>query len=71
MIAFVPSLSLHNTLTRQTETFTPIDSVGRMVSFYSCGPTVYDDAHVGNFARFSMPTFCAALWNSLDIASVT
>lgn len=48
----MPSLSLHNTLTRQTETFTPIDSVGRMVSFYSCGPTVYDDAHVGNFRSF-------------------
>ncbi|MFZ4643894.1 MAG: cysteine--tRNA ligase, partial [Phycisphaerales bacterium] len=46
------SLSLHNTLTRQTETFTPIDSAGRMVTFYSCGPTVYDDAHVGNFRSF-------------------
>ena len=52
MIAFVPSLSLHNTLTRQTEIFTPIDAAGRMVTFYSCGPTVYDDAHVGNFRSF-------------------
>ena len=46
------SLVLHNTLTRQAQTFTPIDSVGRTVTFYSCGPTVYDDAHVGNFRSF-------------------
>ncbi len=46
------SLVLHNTLTRQAETFAPIDSAGRTVTFYSCGPTVYDDAHVGNFRSF-------------------
>ena len=46
------SLVLHNTLSRQAEPFTPIDAVGRTVTFYSCGPTVYDDAHVGNFRSF-------------------
>ena len=45
-------LRLHNTLTRQTETFVPLDAAGRTVTFYSCGPTVYDDAHVGNFRSF-------------------
>ncbi len=34
------------------EPFKPIDSTGRTVTFYSCGPTVYDDAHVGNFRSF-------------------
>ncbi len=45
-------LVLHNTLTRQAQTFVPIDATGRTVTFYSCGPTVYDDAHVGNFRSF-------------------
>jgi len=48
----VHSIALHNTLTRQTEPFVPIDTLGRTVTFYSCGPTVYDDAHVGNFRSF-------------------
>ncbi|MFO0783000.1 MAG: cysteine--tRNA ligase [Phycisphaerales bacterium] len=45
----MPSLRLHNTLTRRTETFAPSAA---MVLFYSCGPTVYDDAHIGNFRSF-------------------
>ncbi|MBA4028708.1 MAG: hypothetical protein C0475_06185 [Planctomyces sp.] len=43
-------LRVHNTLTRRLEPFTPRDP-GR-VTFYTCGPTVYDDAHVGNFRSF-------------------
>lgn len=43
-------LRLYNSLTREVEPFTPRDP-GR-VTFYSCGPTVYDDAHVGNFRSF-------------------
>lgn len=37
---------LYNTLTRQKEPFTPIDSTN--VRLYVCGPTVYDFAHIGN-----------------------
>ena len=48
----IRAFSLHNTLTRQLERFAPIDEQGRRVTFYSCGPTVYDDAHVGNFRSF-------------------
>lgn len=44
------SLRLHNTLTRQTETFTPLQA-GK-VSLYTCGPTVYNYAHIGNFRTF-------------------
>jgi cysteinyl-tRNA synthetase len=40
------SLTLYNTLTRQKEPFTPIDS--QNVRMYVCGPTVYDFAHIGN-----------------------
>ncbi len=43
-------LQIHNTLTGQVETFTPLES-GK-VSFYTCGPTVYDYAHIGNFRSF-------------------
>src|SRR5262249_26057965 len=39
-----------NTLTRKLEPFTPADQA--RVTFYSCGPTVYDDAHIGNFRSF-------------------
>ncbi len=43
-------LRLHNTLTRAVEPFTPLDP--SHITFYSCGPTVYDDAHIGNFRSF-------------------
>ena len=43
-------LRLYNTLTRRMEEFRPADP--SRVTFYSCGPTVYDDAHIGNFRSF-------------------
>ncbi len=43
-------LTLYNTLTRRTEPFVPAEP--SRVTFYSCGPTVYDDAHIGNFRSF-------------------
>ncbi len=45
-------LRLHNTLSGRKEAFTPLDPDGRTVTFYSCGPTVYDYAHIGNFRSF-------------------
>ena len=45
-------LQLYNTLTRSQEEFVPLDPTGRQVLFYSCGPTVYDFSHVGNFRAF-------------------
>ncbi len=46
------SLRLYNTLTKRQEAFAPLDPAGRRVTFYSCGPTVYDYAHIGNFRSF-------------------
>ena len=43
-------LRLYNTLTKRVEDFVPRDPSD--ISFYSCGPTVYDDAHIGNFRSF-------------------
>src|SRR5919109_4516383 len=40
------SLTLYNTLTRRKEAFEPLDPIN--VRMYVCGPTVYDDAHIGN-----------------------
>lgn len=39
-------MKIYNTLTRQKETFEPLEP-GK-VSIYSCGPTVYDYIHIGN-----------------------
>ena len=44
-------IRLYNTLTKSLEEFRPLQAGGE-VSFYSCGPTVYDDAHIGNFRSF-------------------
>ncbi len=41
-----------NTLTRSLEAVEPRGGAGSPITFYSCGPTVYDDAHVGNFRSF-------------------
>ena len=41
---------LYNTLSRQVEPFAPAD--GTTVRMYTCGPTVYNPAHLGNFRTF-------------------
>lgn len=46
------TLQLYNTLTRAREPFAPLDWQGKRVLFYTCGPTVYDYAHIGNFRSF-------------------
>ncbi len=43
-------IQLYNTLSRKLETFTPIS--GNEVKIYSCGPTVYNYAHIGNLRTF-------------------
>ena len=43
-------MQLYNTLTRRVEPFAPAD--GTTVRMYTCGPTVYNPAHLGNFRTF-------------------
>ncbi|MDR0926547.1 MAG: cysteine--tRNA ligase [Ignavibacteria bacterium] len=43
-------ITLYNTLTKNLEEFTPIENNG--VRIYSCGPTVYTYAHIGNMRAF-------------------
>ena len=43
-------IRFYNSLTNQLENFQPIEQ--GQVKMYSCGPTVYDFAHIGNFRTF-------------------
>jgi cysteinyl-tRNA synthetase len=43
-------LKLYNTESREKEELAPLD--GRVVRMYTCGPTVYNFAHIGNFRTY-------------------
>ena len=44
------SLKLYNTLSKKKEEFKPLNE--NQVKIYSCGPTVYSFAHIGNFRAY-------------------
>ena len=44
-------MKLYNTLTRTKEDFAPLDGSNK-VRMYSCGPTVYNYAHIGNLRTY-------------------
>lgn len=44
------TLHLYDTLLRKEEPILPSD--GKTIRFYTCGPTIYDVAHIGNFRTF-------------------
>jgi len=44
------SLRIHNTLSGQLEEFKPLHD--NQVGMYTCGPTVYDFPHIGNYRTF-------------------
>ncbi|PIQ68218.1 MAG: cysteine--tRNA ligase [Candidatus Taylorbacteria bacterium CG11_big_fil_rev_8_21_14_0_20_46_11] len=46
------SLSFYNTLTGKKEEFKSIDQTGKKVGLYTCGPTVYNYAHIGNLRAY-------------------
>ena len=43
-------IKLYNTLTKTKENFVPLN--GNEVRVYTCGPTVYSYAHIGNFRAY-------------------
>lgn len=43
-------MKLYNQLTKKVETFKPLDPMN--VKIYTCGPTVYSYAHIGNFFSY-------------------
>ena len=44
------NLKLYNSLSSKKETFKPLSN--KKVKTYGCGPTVYNDPHIGNFRTF-------------------
>jgi cysteinyl-tRNA synthetase len=46
------AIRLFNTYSRSLEEFRPLDPAGREVKLYTCGPTVYSHAHIGNFRAY-------------------
>ena len=45
-------MKIYNTLTRKVEEFIPNDK--KKVNMYTCGPTVYHYAHIGNLRSYIM-----------------
>lgn len=46
------AIRLFNSYSRSLEEFQPLDPAGREVKMYTCGPTVYSHAHIGNFRAY-------------------
>lgn len=66
----MPDIFLYNSLTRKKEKLTTIKK--GEVSLYTCGPTVYDYATVGNFRTYVTSDILARVlgFNSLDVKYV-
>lgn len=50
--AKLPPIKIWNSLTRTKTPFVPLDWKNRRVTWYACGPTVYDDAHLGHARNY-------------------
>jgi cysteinyl-tRNA synthetase len=61
-----PELTVFNTLSRTKEQFVPIDR-GR-ASIYTCGPTVYRYAHIGNLRAYLMADWLRRLLEAQGFA---
>ncbi|HKL89136.1 MAG TPA: hypothetical protein VJ884_09020, partial [Salinibacter sp.] len=69
-----PTFRLYNTLTHETEPVEPIEE--KHLRFYSCGPTVYTYAHIGNFRSFLTAdlirrTAEALGWDVTNVSNIT
>ncbi|MBC7288636.1 MAG: cysteine--tRNA ligase [Armatimonadetes bacterium] len=67
-------MRLYNTLSRRLEEFEPLD--GSTVKMYTCGPTVYDVAHIGNLRTFlasdlMVRTFEYLGWQVRSVMNIT
>ncbi|TAQ90993.1 hypothetical protein B7494_g725 [Chlorociboria aeruginascens] len=48
----LPPLQIYNSLTRTKNDFVPLDPEGKKITWYACGPTVYDIAHLGHARNY-------------------
>ena len=46
------AVQVHNTLSRKLEAIAPRPGEGQTLSLYTCGPTIYAHAHIGNFRAY-------------------
>jgi cysteinyl-tRNA synthetase len=46
------AVQVHNTLSRKLEAIVPRPGEGQTLSLYTCGPTIYAHAHIGNFRAY-------------------
>jgi len=62
-------LMLYNTLSREKEVFAPLDPTKKEVGLYTCGPTVYDYAHIGNMRTYQMSDILRKTlrWNGFKV----
>ncbi len=51
----IETMLLYNTLTKQKEKFLPLKN--KIAHIYTCGPTVYNYAHIGNFRSYLAADF--------------
>lgn len=63
-------IRLTNTLGNKKQEFKPITEA--KVGMYTCGPTVYDDVHIGNLRAFVTPDILkrALKWNNYEVKHV-
>ena len=50
--AALPPLQVYNSLTKEKNPFVPIDPLGKKITWYCCGPTVYDAGHLGHARNY-------------------
>ncbi len=64
------ALVLYNTLTRKKEVFTPLKD--KQIGLYTCGPTVYAYAHIGNLRTYIFEDILkrVLLWNGYKVKHV-
>ncbi|MCJ1287892.1 hypothetical protein MMC26_007244 [Xylographa opegraphella] len=48
----LPPLNIWNSLTRSKTAFVPVNWESKVVKWYVCGPTVYNDAHLGHARNY-------------------
>jgi cysteinyl-tRNA synthetase len=68
---FMAPLTLYDNYTRQLRPFEPLHSDGE-VGLYTCGPTVYDYQHIGNYRTFLFEDTLKRVlrWNSYRVRHV-
>src|SRR5262244_2875585 len=65
-----PPLKLYDNYTRTLRPFEPLES--RRAGLYTCGPTVYDYQHIGNFRTFLFEDLLRRVleWNGYSVVHV-